>query len=102
MMICSATMGRSAILAASVLLIGTRLCAQNAVAVQSQQAPAASSIDVCVTMSGSGGRVSGIQMNMDWDSQCLQITTGNGDEGSCQKGPDTGRDTFKTRVHGNS
>ena len=61
-----------------------------------------SSCDVCVSLAQNQGDVSGIQMDLNWQSSCLTMRTQGGGEGLCVVDPGTNRDTFKTKIQGDS
>jgi len=54
-------------------------------------APAPAS-DLCVSMSGSGGAIAGIQADFNWDSSCMAADKGSGSSGRCTADPSTGKD----------
>ena len=66
------------------------------VGVVSNSAPAGGSVDMCIYMSGSGGKVAGIQMNLHWDGSCVSITPGAGYEAQCSNL--VGGKTLKTAI----
>jgi len=53
--------------------------------------PAAAS-NVCISMSGSGGVVAGVQLALKWDSACMSADAGSGVAARCTADPATGKD----------
>ncbi|GBD27546.1 hypothetical protein HRbin30_02897 [bacterium HR30] len=66
--------------------------------VQGAQALPGDTPDVCVFLDGNDGTVSGLQVDLTWDSSCLSIDRSSGDQAACVMNPETGRSTFQTRV----
>lgn len=54
--------------------------------------------DVCVFLDNNDGTVSGLQVDLVWDSSCLSVDRSTGDQAACVMNPETGRSTFQTRV----
>ncbi len=54
-------------------------------------APAAAS-NVCISMSGSGGLIAGVQLALKWDSACMSADAGSGVSARCTADPATGKD----------
>lgn len=49
------------------------------------------STDVCVAMAGSNGQVSGLQMDLTWDSACMTVAGAAGSAAQCTSNPSTGK-----------
>jgi hypothetical protein len=61
---------------------------QHAAAQLSVESP---STDVCVAMAGSNGMVSGLQMDLSWDSGCMTAARAAGNAAQCTSNPSTGK-----------
>jgi hypothetical protein len=47
--------------------------------------------DVCVSLTGSNGQVSGLQMDLSWDLGCMTADTASGSAAQCNSNPSTGK-----------
>jgi hypothetical protein len=47
--------------------------------------------DVCVAMAGGNGQVSGLQMDLTWDSACMTVEPAAGNAAQCASNPSTGK-----------
>ncbi len=83
------------------LLVGTQAAAWGlTVRVQGAKALPGDTPDVCVYLDQNDGTVSGLQVDLYWDSSCLSVDRSSGDQAACVMNPETGRSTFQTRVLG--
>ncbi|MGD0949951.1 MAG: hypothetical protein ABSA52_21300 [Candidatus Binatia bacterium] len=53
----------------------------------SAQPAAAQGTDVCVYLTGSNGKVSGLQMDLSWDPGCMTANTASGNAAQCASAP---------------
>ncbi|MCX8073573.1 MAG: hypothetical protein N3C12_14175 [Candidatus Binatia bacterium] len=86
------------------MLVGSLFSAQAfaiTLRVQGANASPGDTPDVCVYLDENDGTVSGLQVDLVWDSSCLTVDRGMGDQGACVMNPETGRSTFQTRVLAN-
>lgn len=88
----------------STLLVAAAAAPASAVtiALQGGSAQAGDTPDICVLMPDNDGQVSGIQMDLQWDSSCLNADTAGGDEGACEVNRAANRDTFRSKVSNQS
>lgn len=57
----------------------------------SAQLAAAQGTDVCVSLSGSNGKVSGLQMDLRWDPACMTANSASGNAAQCSTTSSTGK-----------
>ncbi len=48
--------------------------------------------NLCIAMSGSGGQVAGVQLDLKWDGSCMSADQGSGTGARCSAEPSTGKD----------
>lgn len=61
------------------------------VSLNSVTAAPGQSADVCVSLSGSHGKVDGIQMDLSWNPACASVNLSSGNKAMCTANPATGK-----------
>jgi hypothetical protein len=67
----------------------------------SAQPAAAQGTDVCVSLTGSNGKVSGLQMDLSWDPGCMTAEIASGTAAQCASNPSVGK-SVQTNIFPNN
>jgi hypothetical protein len=86
---CVSAVLRTATLVAAILVCPSRQVSAAVIEVEPASAAPGESTDVCLALRDSGGRIAGIQIDIDWDSHCIAVNTNSSGEADCRPNPAT-------------